>query len=103
MLALQYDIYTNSVIRVNYMLTEKVRWTIQDLELLPDNEGTKYEIIDGELFVTRAPHFRHQQTCLKIGRELDTWSEISGLGETIPGPGVLFSESDNVICGCGLG
>ncbi|MGI2908088.1 Uma2 family endonuclease [Tolypothrix sp. VBCCA 56010] len=79
------------------MLTEKIRWTIQDLELLPENEGTKYEIIDGELFVTRAPHFRHQQTCLKIGGKLDAWSEISGLGETIPSPGVLFSESDNVI------
>jgi hypothetical protein len=24
------------------------------------------EIIDGELFVTRTPHFRHQQTCGKI-------------------------------------
>lgn len=85
------------------MLTEKIRWTIPDLELLPENEGTKYEIIDGELFVTRAPHFRHQQTCGKIFRQLDVWSEISGLGETIPSLGVLFSESDNVICGCGLG
>ena len=79
------------------MLTEGIRWTIQDLELLPENEGTQYEIIDGELFVTRAPHFRHQKTCGKIFRELDAWSESSNLGETIPGPGVLFSESDNVI------
>lgn len=33
---------------------ERVRWTTADLELLPDN-GNRYEIIDGELFVTRAP------------------------------------------------
>ena len=35
--------------------TEGVRWTTTDLDLLPDNEGTRYEIIDGELFMTRAP------------------------------------------------
>ena len=78
-------------------VNEGVRWTIHDLEFLPENEGTQYEIIDGELVVTRAPHSKHQQTCGKIFRQLDVWSEESGLGEAIPAPGVLFSESDNVI------
>ena len=32
-------------------LTERLRWTTSDLELLPDN-GNRYEIIDVELFVT---------------------------------------------------
>ena len=36
-----------------------VRWTVADLEVLPD-DGGRYEIIDGELFVTRAPHWKHQ-------------------------------------------
>lgn len=35
--------------------TSQVRWTTADLELLPDN-GNRYEIVDGELFVTGAPH-----------------------------------------------
>ena len=30
-----------------------VRWTVADLEVLPE-DGRRYEIIDGELFVTRA-------------------------------------------------
>ena len=34
--------------------SERVRWTSADLELLPDN-GNRYEIMDWELFVTRAP------------------------------------------------
>lgn len=34
--------------------TDRIYWTIADLELLPDN-GTRYEIIDGELLMTRAP------------------------------------------------
>ncbi len=36
MLRLQYNIYRKGVIRVNYMLTEGIRWTIQDLELLSE-------------------------------------------------------------------
>ena len=82
---------------MNQIATEGVRWTTTDLDLLPDNEGTRYEIIDGELFMTRAPHWRHQETCLNIGMELKTWSRASGLGQASINPGVLFSETDNVI------
>ena len=32
---------------------QSTRWKSTDLELLPDN-GNRYEIIDGEFFVTRA-------------------------------------------------
>ncbi|MEH2327010.1 MAG: Uma2 family endonuclease [Nostoc sp.] len=76
---------------------EGVRWTIYDLEVLPENEWTRYEIINGELFVTRTPHRRHQQVFVKIARKLDVWSDSSGLGETIVAPGVLFSQADSVI------
>ncbi|WP_335091701.1 Uma2 family endonuclease [Nostoc sp.] len=76
---------------------EGVRWTIHDLEVLPENEWTRYEIINGELFVTRTPHRRHQQVCVKIARQLDVWSDSSGLGETIVAPGVIFSQADSVI------
>ncbi|MEH2351252.1 MAG: Uma2 family endonuclease [Nostoc sp.] len=78
-------------------LNTGVRWTTQDVELLPENEGTRYEIVDGELFMTRAPHFKHQQTCGKIFGQLNIWSEFTGLGEAVINPGILFSESDNVI------
>ncbi|MCC5666546.1 Uma2 family endonuclease [Nostoc sp. CHAB 5784] len=76
---------------------EGVRWTIHDLEVLPENEWTRYEIINGELFVTRTPHRRHQQVCGKIFRQLDVWSDSSGLGEAIVAPGVIFSQADSVI------
>jgi Uma2 family endonuclease len=76
---------------------EQVRWTVYDLEVMPQNELTRYEIIDGELFVTRSPHRRHQQACVKVARQLDVWSESTGLGETIIAPGIIFSEEDSVI------
>ncbi|WP_242057925.1 MULTISPECIES: Uma2 family endonuclease [Nostoc] len=40
--------------------TSKVRWTIQDVAALPDNEWIRYEILDGELFAVRSPHHKHQ-------------------------------------------
>lgn len=77
--------------------TQGVRWTTKDIELLPENEGTRYEVVDGDLFMTRAPHWKHQRTCGKFFRELDTWSELSCLGEASITAGVLFGESDDVI------
>jgi len=81
---------------MNQPISERVRWTTADLELFPDN-GNRYEIIDGELFVTRAPHWNHQKACVRIIAPLDTWSQATSLGQVVPAPGVIFGENDNVI------
>ncbi|MBE9018399.1 hypothetical protein C7Y66_29740 [Chroococcidiopsis sp. CCALA 051] len=78
------------------MSQARVRWTTSDLELLPDN-GNRYEIVDGELFVTRAPGWRHQRTIKNICRELDLWSQQTDVGEVVPTPGIIFTDADNVI------
>lgn len=75
---------------------QQVRWTTADLELFPD-DSKRYEIIDGELFVTRAPHLRHQGVADAICAELQFWSKQSKLGEAFTGVGLVFSETDNVI------
>ena len=77
--------------------TERVRWNVRDLEVLPQNEWTTYEIIDGELFVARSPHRKHQQAGLEIASALNAWSRQSALGETIIAPGIILSDADNVI------
>ena len=76
--------------------TAKIRWTTSDLELLSQDEGKRYEIIDGELFVTRSPHWNHQGTIDNICLELNLWSRSSGLGEARSTPGIIFSDADNV-------
>lgn len=81
---------------MNSPTSDRVRWTTADLELFPDN-GNRYEIIDGELFVTRAPHWNHQQTCVRISAALDTWSQFTRLGRTATAPGIIFSDANNVI------
>jgi Uma2 family endonuclease len=75
---------------------QSTRWQSADLELLPDN-GNRYEIIDGELLVTRAPHWDHQNAILNLSVALVTWSRSTGLGRVSVAPGVIFTDDDNVI------
>ncbi len=74
----------------------QLKWTSADLELFPE-DGKRYEIIDGELLVTRAPHSQHQKVCGRLFAVLDSWSRSTGLGETELGAGLIFGESDDVI------
>jgi Uma2 family endonuclease len=72
--------------------TNQVRWTTADLELLPDN-GNRYEIVDGELFVTPLRHWDHQQVADSVCMELKIWSRQTNLGEAASN----ISVSGNVV------
>ena len=74
-----------------------VRWTIYDLAIFEGDRANRYEIIDGELFVTRAPDWKHQEVCGRIITQLNFWSDETNLGRAAINPGIIFSESDNVI------
>ena len=74
----------------------KLKWTTKDLESLPD-DNNRYEIIKGELLMTRAPAWRHQKICNNIATYLNIWSLKTGLGETVQTPGIIFTDADNVI------
>ena len=73
-----------------------LRWTSQDLELLPEN-GKRYEIVDGELYVSRQPHLHHQIVCGNVFDILKRWSDQSQLGIPIFTPGVIFADDDDVV------
>lgn len=75
---------------------DKIKWNTSDIELLQEN-GNRYEIIDGELEMTRAPHWKHQDTIVAIATTLRSWSQKTGLGRAIINPGIIFSDNDNVI------
>ncbi len=80
------------------MAANSLLWTIHDLSAMPDDGGWKrYEIIEGELLVTRAPHIRHQSAASKIHVRLENWSEETGLGSAFEVPGVIFTEIDAII------
>ncbi|MEL7069234.1 MAG: Uma2 family endonuclease [Cyanobacteria bacterium J06581_3] len=80
------------------MIANPIAWTVEDLDTIPNDGGWKrYEIIDGELLVTRAPHVRHQGAASKINTRLEAWSERTGLGNAFQTPGVIFTDVDAVI------
>lgn len=76
-------------------MTTSLRWTSADLEVLPD-DGKRYEIIDGELYVSKQPHWHHQKVCLRLGRYLDEWNEQTGAGDVSLAPGVIFADDEDV-------
>lgn len=72
------------------------RYTIADLDAIEVVEGYRYEVIDGELHVSRSPSWHHQFTCTRLIRTLDEWSEGDGTGLVIDAPGVIFNVEDAV-------
>ena len=73
-----------------------IRLTYDDYCLLP-NDGKRYEIIDGELFVTPSPNFAHQRAVTRLTRYLSAFVEDNHLGEVFVSPfDVVFSQFDVV-------
>lgn len=78
-------------------MTTGFRFTSKDLDLMPQIEGVRYEIIDGELFVSNAPHWHHQFVATRLARSLVDWDDSSGIGVTLTAPGLVFAEDQDVI------
>ena len=76
-------------------MTSRLRWTSKDLESMPD-DGKRYEIIDGELYVSKQHHYYHQRVCTKLTFLLESWNQQAGLGEASGAPGLIFAEDDDV-------
>jgi Uma2 family endonuclease len=72
------------------------KWTSRDLETMPD-DGKRYEVIEGDLYVSKQPHLNHQIVCVKITALLERWSEQTRLGTPIYTPGIIFADDDDVV------
>ncbi len=57
-------------------MTSTLRWTSADLEALP-HDGKRYEIIGGDLYVSRQPSWQHQYASGEVYASLQTWSRRS--------------------------
>jgi len=79
------------------MSIPKEKWmTIDDLLLMPD-DGNRYEVIEGELFVTRAPNYDHQAVISNLNYLIAAYLKENPIGTVVPGPGVIFSKFSGVI------
>jgi Uma2 family endonuclease len=76
-------------------MSTKIRYTIHDLARFPD-DGSRYEIIDGDLHVSRQPHWRHQFAVDQFGDALRDWNRETRMGVAISAPGVIFAVDEAV-------
>jgi Uma2 family endonuclease len=70
--------------------------TLADLEAMPDDDN-KYELIEGELFVSRAPHFNHNSAILNLALQLKNYLSRNPIGKVFVEPSVIFGDYDAVI------
>jgi Uma2 family endonuclease len=90
--------------------TQECLWAISDLalrsldatwnrdrwSLLPD-DGNRYEVVDGVLYMATAPSSFHQWIVYQIGRVLGEQINDAGVGVTFPAPiGVFMERCDPV-------
>ncbi|MGH7654563.1 MAG: Uma2 family endonuclease [Gemmatimonadaceae bacterium] len=68
-------------------------WTRSDLALMPE-DGNRYEVLDGELFVTpgAAPH--HQGIAFNVAKALDAYCEANRIGAIATPGSVVFGDSE---------
>ena len=71
--------------------------TIDDLEAIPYDKSHRYELIEGELYVSRAPGIPHQLVLHHLQRRLGNYLEENPIGILVPGPGAIFDKYNSVI------
>jgi Uma2 family endonuclease len=70
--------------------------TIADLDAMPE-DGNRYELIEGELFVSRAPSLVHQEIITNLLFAFTGYLREKPIGSVWPGAGVIFSDFSGVI------
>ena len=71
--------------------------TVADLDAFPEDDGNRYELIGGELFVSRAPGIPHQRVLSNLIIGLGEYLKTYPIGIVVPGAGAIFSDYDAVI------
>jgi Uma2 family endonuclease len=77
------------------MATDTRHWTIDDLYAIPD-DGNRYEVVRGELFVTSAPTPTHETAIARLLRILSSYVEREAIGLVYAGSPVLRFEDAQV-------
>ena len=64
------------------MPAQPTEWTVEMVRALPD-DGNRYEIIDGELYVTPAPSWTHQRAASEMLLLLAPYLRRHDIGDSL--------------------
>src|SRR3979411_2354516 len=70
--------------------------TVDDLEAMPEDTN-RYEVIEGELFVSRAPGLPHQIISGNIFYSFKRYLADNPIGVVVTTPGLILSQYSGVI------
>jgi Uma2 family endonuclease len=70
-------------------------WTVEAINAIPE-DGNRYEVIDGELFVTPAPTWSHQRVSAKLFAAIFTYAGTLGLDAMYAPASVTFTNGTEV-------
>ena len=79
------------------MITKLKPLTIADWDAMPYGDGNRYEIIEGELFVSCSPGLTHQRVTANLITLFVVFLRENPIAEYVPTPGLVFSEYSGVI------
>ena len=71
--------------------------TVADLDAFPDDDGNRYELIGGELFVSGAPGIPHQRVLHNLQMMFGSYLKANPIGILVPGAEAILSDYDAVI------
>jgi Uma2 family endonuclease len=77
-------------------IASELRLTNADLEAMPE-DGNRYEVIDGELYVSSAPSLIHQIILANLLTSLVNFLHDHPIARALPGVGVIFDDYDGVV------
>ena len=78
------------------MATASKHWTIEMLHALPDDRK-RYEIIDGELFVTPSPALIHQRAVAQLLFRVAPYLKAERIGEAVIAPADVEIANDTMV------
>lgn len=71
-------------------------WTPDEVRALPD-DGRRYEVVAGELLVTPAPSFHHQEAVFRLMVALRDYAERIGVGHVLMSPADIEPEDGALV------
>ena len=79
------------------MITKLKPLTIADWDAMPYGDGNRYEIIEGELFVSTSPGLTHQMVLTNLIIRIGNFLQANPIGTIVAGSGVILSNFSGVI------